>query len=90
LEGQCETCGRRSELFRLPGRRDDNCAECNTDISMLVLLYRKWEIAERNGKPLSHLEAQLVPMLHRFLERSELHTCVSAAWFETRSKDCVN
>ena len=35
--------------------------------------------------------AQLVPMLDRFLERSEPHTCVSAAWAETtRNKDYVN
>ena len=63
----CDTCGRRNELFRLPDREDSNCVECNADISILVLFYRKWEIAERNGDDSADLEAEIVPILHRFL-----------------------
>jgi hypothetical protein len=70
LVDTCETCGCRSELFRLPDRKDSNCVECNADISILVLLYRKWKIAERIGGHSADLEAEIVPILHRFLERS--------------------
>ena len=68
MTGECETCGRLSELFQLPGRKDNNCAECNADISILVLLYRRLVTAE--GDHSADLEAQLVPILHKFLERS--------------------
>ena len=68
----CDTCGCRSELFRLPDRKDSNCVECNADISKLVLLYRSLERAENSEEDLTKLEAQIVPILHRFLERSEL------------------
>ena len=85
--GRCDTCGRLSELFRLPDRRDSNCPECNADISMLVLLYTKWKIAVRNGEQSEDLEAQLVPMLHRFLERSDLRPGVNTAWPEATSRE---
>lgn len=85
--GRCDTCGRLSELFRLPDRRDSNCPECNANISMLVLLYTKWKIAVRNGEQSEDLEAQLVPMLHRFLERSEPALCADAAWPESTSRE---
>jgi hypothetical protein len=75
----CDTCGRRSELFRLPDRKDSNCVECNADISILVLLYRKWQIAERNGEHSAELEAEIVPILHRFLERSGHLACASVS-----------
>jgi hypothetical protein len=87
LIGMCDTCGRLSELFRLPDRRDSNCPECNADISILVLLYTKWKIAVRNGEQSEDLEAQLVPMLHRFLERSEPGLCANAAWPEATSRE---
>ena len=75
----CETCGCFCEVFSLPGRTDFNCAECNAHISMLVLLYRKWEIAKRDSELLTELEAQLVPVLHRFLKRSDHQAAGNAA-----------
>jgi hypothetical protein len=54
---------------------------------MLVLLYTKWKIAVRNGEQSEDLEAQLVPMLHRFLERSDLRSGVNTAWPEVTSKE---
>jgi hypothetical protein len=92
LVDTCDTCGRRSEVFRLPDRKDSNCLECNADISILVLLYRKWEIAERNGEHSAHLEAKIVPILHRFLERSGPLACANVAeqvcaWPEAARKE---
>ena len=75
----CDSCGRRSELFRLPDRKDSNCVECNADISILVLLYRKLEIAERNGEHSAEIEAEIVPILHRFLERSGPLACANVS-----------
>jgi len=69
---RCDTCGRLSELFQLQDRKDRNCIECNADISILVSLYRSLELAQNSEEDLSKLEAQIVPILHRFLERSEL------------------
>ena len=92
----CDTCGRRSELFRLPDRKDSNCVECNADISILVLLYRKWEIGERNSEHSADPEAEIVPILHRFLERSGPLACANVseqvcAWPEaTRKGNNVN
>ncbi len=85
--GRCDTCGRLSELFRLPDRTDINCPECNADISMLVLLYVKWKSTVRNGEQSQDLEAQLVPMLHRFLERSELRPYANEEWPEDTSRE---
>ena len=69
LEAMCDTCGRMSEVFQLPDRKDKNCAECNADISALIFLYRKWAIADRDSEHSADLEAQLVAVLHRSLGR---------------------
>jgi hypothetical protein len=95
LVDTCDTCGRRGELFRLQDRKDSNCVECNADISILVLLYRKWQIAERNGDHSAELEAEIVPILHSFLERSGSLACASSEqvcpWPEaTRKENVVN
>jgi len=79
LVARCDTCGRLSELFQLPDRKDRNCAECNADISILVLLYHRLEITEGKAEDTTNLEAQLVPILHRFLERYELEACGNAS-----------
>jgi hypothetical protein len=76
---RCDTCGRMSELFQLPDRNDSNCTECNADISILVLLYHRLKITEGKGEDPTNLEAQLVPIVHRFLERSKLEACGNAS-----------
>jgi hypothetical protein len=78
LVDTCDTCGRLSELFQLPDRKDINCAKCNADISSLVVLYRRFEIEQRNGEHSTDLEAQLVLVLERFLGRSGLGACGDA------------
>jgi hypothetical protein len=91
LVGTCDTCGRLSELFQLPGRKDINCTECNADISTLISLYRRWAIADRDSEHSSDLEAQLISVLHRSLGRW-LGACSNAStqfceWPETGQKE---
>lgn len=88
MEDRCEACGRLSELSELPERRDRNCAECNADISTLVLLYRRLEVAKPDSEHEADLEDRLVAILQRFLERSKLNTSVQfCSWPETVAKE---
>jgi hypothetical protein len=87
----CETCGKQSELFHLPGRKDNNCTACNAAISMLIVLYRRWELSEKNGEELADLEAQLVAMLYGLLERAASRSCCNIASHEDiRSEGFIN
>jgi hypothetical protein len=91
LVGTCDTCGRLSELFQLPDRKDRNCAECNAHISTLIFLYREWQIADRDSEHSADLEDQLVSVLHRSLGRW-LGACGNASaqfcgWPETAQKE---
>lgn len=72
MVGPCDACGRLTELFELPGRKDSNCPECNTDIATLVLLYGGLTIAQRGAESTAELEATLALVLHRFLGRLEV------------------
>jgi len=63
----CETCGRLSELFQLPGRSDYNCAECNLDIAKLVSLYRRLE-TQTDGDE-ANLKDQILTVLQRLFAR---------------------
>jgi hypothetical protein len=69
---RCDTCGRLAELSQLPYRRDNNCTDCNVDISTLVLLYRRLEVARLDSERKAELEDRLVSVLQRFLARSRL------------------
>ena len=35
---QCGVCGRRMELFELPGRSDRYCLACSADVATWILL----------------------------------------------------
>jgi hypothetical protein len=95
LVGPCDACGRLTELFQLPGRKDNNCPECNTDIATLVLLYGGLTIAQRGAENTAELEATLVLVLHRFLGRLEVaprnsSARVSGCHAASRKLDLVN
>jgi hypothetical protein len=84
LTDRCDSCGRLAEVYQLPDRRDNNCTECNGDISTLILLYRKFAAARPDSEQAEDLEDQLVTILQRFLGRSRfgasarLRTCPEA------------
>ena len=75
-------------------RKDRNCAVCNADISIFVLLYHRLEITEGKGDDTTNLEAHLYPSFIGpwFLERSELEACGNAspescAWLEAATSE---
>ena len=76
MTDRCDTCGRLAELYQLPDRRDNNCAECNADISTLVLLYRKLDVARPDSEHAADLEHRLVTILQRFLGRARFGASV--------------
>ena len=85
---RCDTCGRLAELSQLPGRKDSNCVECNADISILVLLYRRFEVADPDCEDAAYLENRLITVLQRFLARSKLDPSVQfCSWHETVGKE---
>jgi hypothetical protein len=88
LIGQCESCGRIGELFKLLGRSDWNCAACNADISTLVSLYRSLETTRPHGEHESNLQNELTKVLQRFLWRSGFEEPARfSAWPENIAKE---
>ena len=67
--GVCDSCDREAELFQLPGRKDKNCSECDSDIVTMVLIYDALNDAERRGADSLKLEDKVLEALLRFLER---------------------
>jgi hypothetical protein len=72
VRGACDSCDRVAELYELPGRGDNNCADCDSDISTMVLLYEALNDAERRGLQVNELESEVIEILLRFLERCSL------------------
>ena len=72
MRGACDSCDRDAELFELPGREDKNCADCDTDISTMVLLYEALKDANRMGMDEAELENEVIEVLLRYLERCGL------------------
>lgn len=72
MRGTCDSCDRVSELFQLPGREDNNCSECDSDLSTMILLYEALNDAQRLGMDAGELESEVIEILLRFLERCSL------------------
>jgi hypothetical protein len=72
VRGTCDSCDRVSELFQLPGREDNNCSECDSDLSTMILLYEALNDAQRLGMDAGELESEVIEILLRFLERCSL------------------
>jgi len=72
VRGACDSCDRDAELFELPGREDKNCADCDTDISTMVLLYEALKDANRLGMDEAELENEVIEVLLRYLDRCGL------------------
>ncbi len=47
---QCSTCGRNTELFELPGRRERYCFKCSADVATSLLLATEIDAATRSGE----------------------------------------
>lgn len=69
MRGACDSCDRDAELFELPGREDKNCADCDSDISTMILLYEALNDTERLGMDVADLESEVIEILLRYLAR---------------------
>ena len=66
---QCGVCGRRMELFELPGRTGKYCLECSADVATSMLLTTESDAATLAGRETEGLVAEFAELSHRMLER---------------------
>ena len=71
---QCATCGRHTELFELPGKREKYCLECSADVATSILLAAEIDEAHRLGEDTGELVAEFVQMGRRLLARAQMQT----------------
>jgi len=69
---QCATCGRHTELFDLPGRKEKYCLECSADVATSVLLAAEIDEAHRVGEDTEALVKEFVQMGRRLLARAQM------------------
>jgi len=53
-------CGRRKELFELPGRSEKYCLECSADVASSILLTIEIDAATMSGQETEGLVAEFV------------------------------
>jgi hypothetical protein len=68
---QCTVCGRRTELFELPGRRDKYCLECSAELATSILLTTEIDAATISGEETVGLVAEFVQLKRRLLEKAQ-------------------
>jgi len=68
---QCSVCGRRTELFELPGRPEKYCLECSADVATSILLTTEIDAATLAGRETEPLVAEFAQLSVRLLERSQ-------------------
>jgi hypothetical protein len=69
---RCGVCGRRSELFELPGISEKYCWECSADIAASILLTTEIDAATLAGRESESLVAEFSELSHRLLERAQM------------------
>jgi len=69
---QCSTCGRDSELFELPGRKEKYCLECGADVATSILLAAEIDAANMSGEDTGGLVAEFLQIGRRLLARTQL------------------
>lgn len=68
----CSVCGRRGELFELPGSSAKYCLECSADVAASILLVTEIDAATTAGQETNPLVAEFEELSHRLLERAQL------------------
>ena len=68
---QCSVCGRRTELFELPGRSEKYCLECSADVATSILLTTEIDAATMEGQHAGGLLAEFEQLSNRLLERAQ-------------------
>jgi hypothetical protein len=69
---QCAACGRQTELFELPGRKEEYCFECSADVATSILLVTEIDAATKSGEDTGGLEAEFLQLGRRLLARAQL------------------
>ena len=69
---QCGACGRESELFELPGRKEKYCFECSADVATSILLATEIDAANNAGEDSGVLVAEFLQIGRRLLARAQL------------------
>ena len=67
----CSVCGRRVELFELPGRTEKYCLECSADVATAILLTAEIDAATFAGRDAENLVAEFAQLSGRLLARSQ-------------------
>lgn len=67
----CSVCGRRAELFELPGKNEKYCLECSADVATSILLATEIDAATMAGREAEALVAELAQLSHRLLTRAQ-------------------
>ena len=68
---QCSVCGRREELFELPGTTQKYCLECSADVATAILLTTEIDAATFAGRDVDNLLAEFAQLSGRLLARSQ-------------------
>lgn len=68
---QCSVCGKRAELFELPGRIEKYCLECSADVATAILLTTEIDAATLDGRETQQLVAEFAQLSTRLLQRSQ-------------------
>ena len=68
---QCSVCGRRRELFELPGKNEKYCLECSADVASSILLTTEIDAATMSGQETEGLVAEFAQLSRRLLERAQ-------------------
>jgi hypothetical protein len=69
---RCSVCGRRTELFELPGKSDKYCWECSADVATSILLTTEIDAATMAGRETEALVAEFSQLSCRLLETAQL------------------
>jgi hypothetical protein len=67
----CSVCGRRTELFDLPGHPQRYCLSCSADVATSILLTTEIDAATLSGRDASPLVAEFAQLSSRLLARSQ-------------------
>ena len=67
----CSICGRRVELFELPGNDEKYCLECSADVAAVILLTTEIDAATFAGRDAENMVAEFAQLSGRLLARSK-------------------
>jgi hypothetical protein len=68
---QCSVCGRRTELFELPGKDEKYCFECSADVATSILLACEIRTGRVAGQDVKGLILEFAEFSQRMLERAQ-------------------